>query len=224
MVTPDAAVAAEIASTPWIEAFVAPSVLRSAEVEVRLMVSVPAPRLIVPAPIMIASSCAPVSVIVSLPLVPVRFPVVTLLTVGVGCGRNVPARHHVQDVGSAAKIDRAEARPLVGGHRDRVVTAAASQRFDVADRASREIDCRRVGENNRVRISATVNRLARGKVAIGEVERVVASTTAQRVRARATEDAVCGRSSSERITTAEAIHRIGRGWVGRSGRIVSART
>ena len=80
------------------------------------------------------------------------------------CGRNVPARHHIQDIGSAAKIDRVEARPLVGGHRDRVVTAAASQRFDVADRASREIDCRRVGENNRVRISATVNRLARGKI------------------------------------------------------------
>ena len=223
MVTPDPAVAAEIASTPWIEAFVAPSALRSAEVEVRLMVSVPAPRLIVPAPIMIASSCAPVSVS-SLPLVPVRFPVVTLLTVGVGSSRNVPARHHVQDVGSAAKIDRAEARPLGGGHRYRVVTAAASQRFDVADRATREIDCRRVGENNRVRISATVNRLARGKVAIGEIERVVASTTAQRVRARATENAVCGRSSSERISTAKAIHRIGRGWVGRSGRIVSART
>ena len=61
---PGTAVAAEIASTPWIEAFVAPRLLRSAEVEVRLMVSVPAPRLIVPAPIMIASSCAPVSVIV----------------------------------------------------------------------------------------------------------------------------------------------------------------
>ena len=43
MVTPAAAVAAEIASTPDIDALVAPSVLRSAEVEVRLMVSLPPP-------------------------------------------------------------------------------------------------------------------------------------------------------------------------------------
>ena len=42
---------------PWIDAFVAPSVLRSVDVEVRLIVSpVPEPRLIVPVPMRIASS------------------------------------------------------------------------------------------------------------------------------------------------------------------------
>ena len=57
IVTPAAAPAAEIASTPWIDVLVAPSVLRSAEVEVRLIVSpVPEPRLIVPVPMRIASS------------------------------------------------------------------------------------------------------------------------------------------------------------------------
>ena len=57
MVMPAAAVEAEIASTPWMEASVAPSVLRSADVEVRLIVSpLPAPRLMVPVPMTIASS------------------------------------------------------------------------------------------------------------------------------------------------------------------------
>ena len=49
MVTPAAAPAAEIASTPWMELLFAPRVLRSVDVEVRLIVSpVPELRLIVP--------------------------------------------------------------------------------------------------------------------------------------------------------------------------------
>ena len=84
MVTPVAALAAEIASTPAIDALVAPSVLRSAEVEVRLIVSpAPGPRLIVPAPMTMASSWAPLSVTVSVPAVPVRLPVSTVPTAGV---------------------------------------------------------------------------------------------------------------------------------------------
>ena len=91
MVTPAAALAAEIASTPWMEALVAPSVLRSAEVEVRLIVSpVPVPRLMVPAPMTIASSWAPLSVTVSVPDVPVRLPVSTLLIVGVASAEMSP--------------------------------------------------------------------------------------------------------------------------------------
>ena len=51
---PAAAVAAEIASTPWIDEFEAPKVLRSDDVEVRLIVSpVPEPRLMMPEPVRI---------------------------------------------------------------------------------------------------------------------------------------------------------------------------
>ena len=70
---------------------VAPSVLRSAEVEVRLIVSpVPVPRLMVPEPMMMASSWAPVSVTVSVPDVPVRLPVSTLLIVGMASAEMLP--------------------------------------------------------------------------------------------------------------------------------------
>src|SRR6185369_16547355 len=64
IVTPTAAVAAEIASTPWIDEFEAPKVLRSDDVDVRLIVSpVPEPRLMVAEPVRIALSWAPVRVI-----------------------------------------------------------------------------------------------------------------------------------------------------------------
>ena len=57
IVTPAAAVAAEIASIPWIDEFEAPKVLRSDDVDVRLIVSpVPEPRLMVPEPVRIALS------------------------------------------------------------------------------------------------------------------------------------------------------------------------
>ena len=82
IVTPAAAVAAEIASTPWIDASVAPKELRSDDVDVRLIVSpVPEPRLMVPEPIRIASSWAPVRVIESVPEVPMRLPVSMLFIV-----------------------------------------------------------------------------------------------------------------------------------------------
>ena len=82
IVTPAAAVAAEIASTPWIDVFEAPKELRSDDVDVRLIVSpVPEPRLMVAEPIRIALSWAPVRVIESVPEVPVRFPVSMLLIV-----------------------------------------------------------------------------------------------------------------------------------------------
>ena len=113
IVTPAAAPAAEIASTPWIELLVAPSVLRSAEVEVRLIVSpLPVPRLMVPEPMRMASSWAPVSVTVSVPEVPVRLPVSTLVIAGSGERRDVAVGHDVQHVGAGAEIDRAEAGQL----------------------------------------------------------------------------------------------------------------
>ena len=82
IVTPAPAVAAEIASIPWIDEFEAPRVLRSDDVDVRLIVSpVPEPRLMVPEPVRIALSWAPVRVIESVPEVPVRLPVSMLLIV-----------------------------------------------------------------------------------------------------------------------------------------------
>ena len=82
IVTPAPAVAAEIASIPWIDEFEAPKELRSDDVDVRLIVSpVPEPRLMVPEPVRIALSWAPVRVIESVPVVPVRLPVSMLLIV-----------------------------------------------------------------------------------------------------------------------------------------------
>ena len=142
IVTPAAALAAEIASTPWIEVLVAPSVLRSAEVEVRLIVSpVPEPRLMVPEPMRIASSWAPVSVTVSVPEVPVRLPVSTSLIASAcrapRCRRS--PRHSARRVPPPRSIVR-EARPLRCRHRHGVVAAAAGQRLDARDRADREVD------------------------------------------------------------------------------------
>ena len=103
---------------------VAPSVLRSAEVEVRLIVSpVPAPRLIVPAPMRMASSWAPLSVTVSVPDVPVRLPVSTLVIVGVASAEMSPLATTFSTSRAAAEIDRAEPGPLRRGHRHRVVAA-----------------------------------------------------------------------------------------------------
>ena len=48
----------------------------------------------------------------SVPVVPVRLPVSTLLIVGVRKRRDVAARHDVEHVRAAAEIDRAEARQL----------------------------------------------------------------------------------------------------------------
>ena len=86
--------------------------LRSVEVEVRLIVSpVPEPRLMVPEPMRIALSWAPVSVIVSVPAVPVRLPVSMLLIVGKRKRRDVAAGDDVQHVRADAEIDRCRSRP-----------------------------------------------------------------------------------------------------------------
>ena len=180
MVTPAAAPAAEIASTPWIDALVAPSVLRSAEVEVRLIVSpVPAPRLIVPAPMRMASSWAPLSVTVSVPDVPVRLPVSTLVTVGVASAEmlplattfstSVPApRLIVLNAANCAAVIVTVSLPLL--------PVSVSMPETVPSEKSTVVACCQhdLVAGAAAAVGPALDRLAGDELAVGDVDRVVA--------------------------------------------------
>ena len=166
--------------------------LRSDDVDVRLIVSpVPEPRLMVAEPVRIALSWAPVRVIESVPEVPVRLPVSMLLIVGKRKLRDVAARHDVQRVRAAAdQIDGPEAGQLRCRHRHGVAAGAAGQGLDVRHRATGEVHGRAVGKNDGVAVGTALDRLARGEVAVGQVDRVVAAARRDRVGALAACDGI----------------------------------
>ena len=207
IVTPAAAAAAEIASTPWIDASVAPKVLRSDDVDVRLIVSpVPEPRLMVPEPIRIASSWAPVSVIESVPEVPVRLPVSTLSSSASASCEMLPL---ATTFSVSVPLTRLMVPRPASCNADIVTVSLPVLPVSVSTSAtvpSGEVDRRAVGQDDGVAVGAAVDRLARGELAVGQVDRVVAAARRDRVGARAAEDDVCRCAARQDVATAESVY------------------
>ena len=89
---------------------------------------------------MIASSCAPLSVTASLSVVPVRLPVSTLLIAGVPRAEMLPLATTLSMSVPPPRLIVLESRQLRGGHRHGVVAAASGQRLDAGNRTQREVD------------------------------------------------------------------------------------
>ena len=89
---------------------------------------------------------------------------------------------------------------------DGVVAGAARQGLDVRHRASGEVHRRGIGKDDRVAVGAAIDRLARGEVAVGQVDRVVAAARRDRVGTRAAEDEVCRCAAGQDVATAESVY------------------
>ena len=207
IVTPAPAVAAEIASTPWIDASVAPKVLRSDDVDVRLIVSpVPEPRLMVPEPIRIASSWAPVRVTESVPEVPMRLPVSMLFIVASASCEMLPL---ATTFSVSVPLTRSTVPKPASCNADRVTVSLLVLPVRVSTFVTvptGEVHRRAVGKDDGVAVGTAVDRLARGEVAVGQVDRVVAATRRDRVGARAAEDDVCRCAARQDVATAESVY------------------
>ena len=169
----------------------APSVLRSDDVEVRLIVSpVPEPRLMVAEPIRIASSWAPVRVIESVPEVPVRLPVSMLLIVASASCEMSPL---ATTFSVSVPLTRLTVPRPASCNADRVTVSLLVLPVRVSTFVtvpSGEVHRRAIGKDDGVAVGTAIDRLARDEVAVGQVDRVVAATRRDRVSALAACDGV----------------------------------
>ena len=104
--------------------------------------------------------------------------------------RDVPVGHDVQRVRAADQVDGPEAGQLQCRQSDGVAAGAARQGLDVRHRATGEVHRRAIGKDDGVAVGAAIDRLARGEVAVGQVDRVVAATRRDRVGALAACDGI----------------------------------